>query len=238
MENKELEPNNTITTNEISLIDLALVVVKRKKLVGFIFTIIFTLGIIYSLTQTSTTSTHYTYTTSIFIGGRTVNDKTVYLQPPTSVLANIQSIHIPQALSKSSHAHEVKTELLKNSGVITLTTSSSKPNDNSVIELLDSISALAISDHNKYYEAIKSSLNSTEQHQDSTNTALQLVSLTKSSTLDEVQTNKITNTTPAKSTNKILVVSVISGLLLSIFSAFFAEFIIKIRSTIKESAIL
>lgn len=233
MSPNELEPNNSITSNEITLIDLALTVLKRKRLVAIVFIIIFSLGIIYSLTQTSTTSTHYTYTTSIFIGGRTVNDKIVYLQPPTSVLADIQYIHIPQVLSKTPHAYEVKTELLKNSGVITLTTSSQRPDDNNVISLLNSIGSLAIINHDKYYEAIKTSLASKAQ-QDSATTALQIVSLKKSSMLDEPQINKVTSVTPAKSTKKILVVSLIGGLLLSVFSAFIAEFITKVRYTIKN----
>ncbi len=81
--------------NEINLLDLALVLVRRKALIGIILIIFITAGTFYSLAQTDTVTTTYDYETSIFIGSRTVNNRTVYLEPPATLLSNIQYIYIP-----------------------------------------------------------------------------------------------------------------------------------------------
>ncbi|NOY72259.1 MAG: hypothetical protein GXP14_07765, partial [Gammaproteobacteria bacterium] len=172
MKNKELDEIKPIyiyeacysPENEINLLDLALVLIRRKVLIGIILIIFITAGTFYSLMQTDTVTTTYDYETSIFIGSRTVNNRTIYLEPPATLLSNIQYIYIPFFLSNLEKKHTtpatlekkytISATLPKNSGVIILKTSSTEADDADAINLLTAISKKAIADHGKYYESI------------------------------------------------------------------------------------
>jgi len=145
MKNKELDEIKPVyiheacysADNEINLLDLALVLVHRKALIGIILIIFITAGTFYSLMQTDTVTTTYDYVTPIFIGSRTVNNRTVYLEPPVTLLSNIRYIYIPLFLSNLEKKYTtaatlekkytVSATLPKNSGVIILKTSSTEP---------------------------------------------------------------------------------------------------------------
>lgn len=244
MKNKELDKVKPIyvhedcysTDDEINLLDLVLVLVRRKMLIGFILILSTIFGLFYSMTQTDTETTTYNYETSILIGHRTVNNHTEYLEPPSTLLSYIKHLYIPLFLSSSESENEYKVTAIlpKNSGIIILRTSSTSPDDTNAIELLRSISNRAIADHDKYYESIKTSLNSTGDTENPANIALQLASLKKSFTTAKPRVIKVTSVTPGKSPKLILIISIFGGLFIAIFAAFFAEFISKVKQRMDE----
>lgn len=251
MKNKELDELKPIYIHEtcyspgdeINLLDLALVLVRRKALIGIILIIFIAGGTFYSMSQTDTVTTTYNYETSIFIGSCTANNKTLYLEPPATLLSNIRYIYTPLLLPSLEKKYTVSATLPQNSGVILLKTSSTEANDSNAINLLTAISKKAIAKHDKYYDAIRTSLISTrarlvssEEPANLTDIALQLASLKKSSTLDKPHITKVESVKTAKSPKLIITISFFSGLLFAIFAAFFAEFISKVKQRTDEKS--
>ena len=258
MKNKELDEIKPVyiheacysTDNEINLLDLALVLIRKKMLIGTILTIFIAAGALYSLTQADIVTTTYDYETSILIGSRTVNSRTVYLEPPATLLSNIQYIYIPRILSGGEYKYAVSATLPPDSGVIILKTNSTKADDADAINLLKIISTEAIADHDKYYESLKSSLTAAktsatphganlmpfDTQKNPTDIALQLASLKKSSTLDKPIITEVASETTSKSPKLIMAISIFGGLFFAIFAAFFAEFISKVKEKQNEAA--
>ncbi|MFK5854551.1 MAG: hypothetical protein QM503_00380 [Bacteroidota bacterium] len=250
MKNNELENSkpvyiqNTIYSpeSEISLIDIALVLVRRKTLIGVVLITFVSLGVFFSLSQKSAETGLYDYETSIFIGSRTVNGNTVYLEPPATLLSNIQYIYIPQFVTKSDN-RLVITASSPDSGIITVTTTSSTNNDADAIKLLSAISSKAIADHGKYYESIRTSLsssiknhfNSVDKPIDLTNLSLQMASLKGSSTLELPRITKVVPADSSKSFKLILAISLFGGLFVGVFLAFFSELVSKVREASTKS---
>jgi len=77
--------------DEISLIDLWLVLVRRKKLLFTIFLLIVVLG----LALAFVTPKKYGYSTSIEIGSRVIQDRVQPIESPETLLAKIQESYIP-----------------------------------------------------------------------------------------------------------------------------------------------
>ena len=237
MKNNELEELKPVyiheasssANDEISLVDLALVLVRRKRLIGLILITFISIGIIFILSQKPTKTTVYKYETSIHIGSRTMMNKTVFLEPPSTLLSSIKYIHIPSILPKSDRKYSITASLLKNSGIIVLKTSSDKANDLAAIDLLTTISHQAIANHDKYYNAIKNSLKAINNTEDPTDIALQLASLKTSSTSAKPDELEITTVNTGKSPKLILAFSIISGLIMALLVAFFAEFVSKVK---------
>ena len=221
--------------NEVNLVDLALIIMQRKKLAIFVFIVFLVLGVVFSISQTSVTSTHYNYETSINIGNRTVEHTTVYLEPPATILSNIQYSYIPYFLSETKKNYNITANIQPGSGIILLKTSSAEPDDKIAINLLKTISNKAIADHNKYYETIKSSLQSIKDPINPTDTALQLASLKNTTALTTPRITKTTETANDKNPKLILAISITSGLIVALFSIFFAEFIAKVKERKNET---
>lgn len=237
MQNNELEElksmhtkkENYISDDEISLIDMALVLIRRKILIGSILTTSVIFGLFFSLSQSNTATNLYNYETSIFIGGRTLNSSTVFLEPPNTVLNNIKYIYIPQVTSNYENKYLITVDSPINSGIISLKTQSKVRDDPIAINLLTSISNKAISNHDIYFDSIKASLSSTSNPENPTDIALQLASLKKTSTLAHPIITEDNPEITLKSPVFILILSVFIGLFVAIFAVFLAEFIAKVK---------
>lgn len=238
MENKDLEGSSPIhnrhskhlENDEISLVDLALILISRRKVVGIVFVLFFGLGVVYSFSQTDNITTHYQYETTIVIGSRTAYNETLYLEPPITLLSNIQYLYAPLVLAEFEGEYEITAETLKGSGIIIITTTSSTANDTTAIGLLTSLSNRAIKEHNSYYESIQTSLKNIENPENPTDVAIQLASLKKSTTLDTPRSTEIKTATSIKTPKLIFIISIFGGLLFAIFAAFIAEFISKVKN--------
>lgn len=244
MKNNEIEKKQLIIKdeadsqrpNEISLVDIALIIIKHRLLASSMFILILISGTSFVLLQTDKTATKYNYQTTISIGNRTVIDRTVYLEQPATLLAKLVHQYIPRAKQELNSNHSIAANIPSNSGIIVLRTTSDNDNDEIAIQLLNRVSELATIDHEKYYSSIELSLNKLSKNDDTVEIALQLSSLKKTSfsrtpivTKDTPLVTEETITIPAKNPKLILALTLVSGLILAVFSAFFMEFIEKIR---------
>ena len=81
------------TEDEISLIDLVMILVNRKRLISLIFIGFIVLGIAVALL----TPKQYIYSTSLEIGSQIISDSINPFESPETLLAKIQHVFIPQA---------------------------------------------------------------------------------------------------------------------------------------------
>ena len=77
--------------DEISLIDLWLVLVRRKKLLIAIFAVIVVIGLVLAFVIPK----KYSFSTSIEIGSRVIQDRVQPIESPETLLAKIQESYIP-----------------------------------------------------------------------------------------------------------------------------------------------
>ena len=77
--------------DEISLIDLWLVLVRRKKLLIATFVVIVVIGLVLAFVIPK----KYSYSTSIEIGSRVIEDRVQPIESPETLLAKIQESYIP-----------------------------------------------------------------------------------------------------------------------------------------------
>ena len=95
--------------DEISLIDLWLVLVRRKKLLFTIFLLIVVLG----LALAFVTPKKYGYSTSIEIGSRVIQDRVQPIESPETLLAKIQESYIPFVQLQYRNQNENDEEIYK-----------------------------------------------------------------------------------------------------------------------------
>ncbi len=237
MKNNEIEKNQLIGAdeiksqkpNEISFVDIALIIIKHKLLASSIFILTLVTGTSFILLQTDKMVTKYNYQTTISVGNRTVVDRTVYLEQPATLLAKLVHQYIPRAKQELNSNLSVTANIPPNSGIIVLQTNSADGNDKVATQLLNRVSELATIDHDKYYSSIELSLNKLSKNDDTVEIALQLSSLKKTSFSRTPVVTKEATTIPAKNPKLILALTLVSGLILAVFSAFFMEFIEKIK---------
>ncbi|MCW9014466.1 MAG: Wzz/FepE/Etk N-terminal domain-containing protein [Gammaproteobacteria bacterium] len=245
--------------DEISLIDLAMVLILRKKMIGIILTLFIALGITAALLIPK----KYTYSTSIEIGSQIINGTINSFESPQTLLAKLQHSFIPRTLNEHQQLnpeddkkYKINASIPKSSEIIVLEIKATEDQADSVIKLLQNITQKATQDHSRIFESVKRNLQSRLQQ---ANTKLaKLGSGTdnqgeKTSLQDNIenysaQLANLRNTReilpPMKSieptgTSRILIViiAIFSGLFIAIFTAFFAEFATKVREKSSESSI-
>ena len=116
---KETEVYN----DEISLIDLAKVLIRRKKTVYLIFSII----VILAMASALLSPKNFSYTTTIEIGQRIENGQVKLIDEPATLLVKINKTYIPlaqQLYLEQNPDHKnvlkIKTEVPKKSKIIVL----------------------------------------------------------------------------------------------------------------------
>lgn len=260
---QELKPiyiheNTYQSANEVSLIDLAMVLIKRKAL---IITIIIGF-LIFSISVALLTSKKYTYSTSLEIGSQIINDNIRPFESPQTLSAKLQNGFIPKALSKQhktsqkdSPKFKIEVSIPKDSKIVVLKAVGTDEKGNIINKLLQDTANFAIEDHNRVYEAVRKNLTSqieqTEIELSSLNTAEDSyedkarllksdISLLQSQLANLRGTRQILppmkSTEPTGTNKKLLVIaSMLIGLFVSILAAFFVEFIFKIQERSRES---
>ena len=94
------------TDDEISLVDLALVLVKRIKLISLIIVIFILFGFV--ITQFVTKQ--YTYSTSLEIDNQMIGGNIKAFESPHTLLAKLEHSFIPQALNELSKSRPNKDD--------------------------------------------------------------------------------------------------------------------------------
>ena len=137
--------------DEISLIDLFLVIKRRKKSVFyavFIFTILST---VFALAKSDV----YRYAASIEIGSRLVNNKIVKIDSPATVLAKLTEGYIPLVLAENLNANtskdtispKISGRIPKGSEIIVLETKGVKEHEDVYVRLLIEVIKKIKDDH-------------------------------------------------------------------------------------------
>jgi len=147
--------------DEISLIDLWIVLVKRKKLFFGILLAILPIG----LTATVVIPEEYSYKTSIEIGSRIVNGVVQPIESPETLLAKIQESYIPLIQSKYRQENqafdkefEIKARIPKGSQIIVLESKGIEETKGIYEDLQRSVVEEVKDDHRRVLEIIRNDL--------------------------------------------------------------------------------
>ena len=243
------------TENEISLIDLAMVLVNRKKLIIQIFTVFVILGIAAALLIPK----KYSYSTSIEIGSQIIDGSVKSFESPQTLLAKLQHNFIPQTLNEhqlsnpaDENKYKIKASVPKNSDIIVLEVKGTKKQADLMKSLLISTTQQAVLDHSRIFDSVKRNLLSQIELANTkltnlgsgTNNRAEKTSLQSSIEGYSSQLANLRNTReilpPMKSleasgTNRklIVIIAAFAGLFIAVFAAFFAEFVVKVKEQIK-----
>lgn len=95
--------------DEINLVDLWLVLVKRRAVLGSVALFCVLAGLLYA----SLVPRNYQYSTSIEIGTRFIGAKLEMIEPPETLLAKIQESYIPLARQEYLTKHSEQDSVLK-----------------------------------------------------------------------------------------------------------------------------
>ena len=149
------------TEDEISLLDLAMVVVKRKKLFSLIFTGFIALGIAAALLNPK----KYTYSTSIEIGSQIISGTISPFESPQTLLAKTQHVFIPQTLNEQRQTnpedkkiYKITASIPKSSIIIILEIKGAEDETDLLKSLLQDIAQKAILDHSRIYDSVRKNI--------------------------------------------------------------------------------
>ena len=144
--------------DEISLVDLWLVLVKRKNVFFFIILISFLAGLLYAFLKPLA----YEFSTSIEVGLRSDG---VVIEPTQSVLAKLQEAYIPLVLSvhnvdvpEEAKITEIKSSVAKGSDIIRLSVKGNESNESVYKSLLNSVVEKITTDHKRVSSLVKNDL--------------------------------------------------------------------------------
>lgn len=243
--------------DQINLIDLALILVRRKTMIVGIFIFTVVLGIISSIILPQ----KYTFSTSLEIGSQIINGLVNPFESPETLLAKLQHSFIPKALNEhyksspdDSNKYKIKAKVPKDSSIIVLEIKGAEGKAEVLSHLLQNITQKAIIDHNRIYESVKRNLLSRLEQSNAKLEGLgsgadnraQKANLQSSIEGYSAQLVNLRNTReilpPMKSNEPsglsqkiILALAIAGGAFISIFMAFFAEFIVLVRERGNDS---
>lgn len=256
-DNKELKPvyiheAGYFTRDEISLVDISLVLVRNKSLFYIVFLLVLLIGSAVALYLPE----KFSYTSTIEIGHQVENGKARQLEPSSTLLAKLEHGYISQVIldyRKTNPDDDEKYEIIasepeSNSSILLLQTEGTEDQEEILIDFLASITQYAIDDHNRIYLSVKNDL---ESRLKQANTNLNLLRKSNNNETEVAsyqniveslssQLSNLTNTRvatqPIKSlepvsteSSVIVLTSAFVGLVLGIFVVFITEFISKIK---------
>jgi len=144
--------------DEISLVDLWLVLVKRKNILFFMVLFSFVVGLLYVFSKPLV----YEFGTSIEIGSRVDG---VTIEPIQSVLAKLQEAYIPLVLSsynasalEKNKITDIESSVTKGSGIIRLSIAGRENNEDIYKSLLNEIVEKITADHKRVSSLVKNDL--------------------------------------------------------------------------------
>lgn len=261
-EKQELKPvyiheANYSAKDEISLVDLALILIRRKIMIAVIFFSIVALGVVTAwLTPKS-----YTFSTSIETGSRVIDGTVIPFEAPEPLLAKMQNVFIPQTLNEQRQSnpedkkqYKIIARIPKSSVIIVLEIKGTEDKADLMTTLLQKITRQAVQDHKRIHDAVKNSLIALKKRSET-----ELISLgAKGDSLEgktqilheniEIYQSQLANLRntreilppmrsiePTGTSRKlIMIIAIFAGVFLGVFSAFFAEFIAKVKERSNE----
>ena len=243
--------------DEISLVDLAVILARRKALIIFIITIFMALGIAKALL----TPKQYTVSASIEIGSQIIEGNVNFFESPQNLLAKLQNSFIPLTLNTyqlsnpdDKNNYIIRSSVPSSSEIIVLEMNGTEDEVSLMTTFLQNVIQKAIQNHNRIFGTVKqnlvTSINQAKAERTGLNSNENLQSEKIKNLKDEIEIYKLQlanllNTReispPMKSnlptgTGKKLIVTLalFAGIFLAIFAAFLAEFIARVKE--KSSA--
>ncbi len=244
-----------LANTEISMVDLAMVLLRRRKIIAGVVAPIIILSVAAALMMPS----KYTYSASIAIGHQVIDGIFTSFESPQTLLAKLEHGYIQQTLNEYSQStnkdmkeYEIKASIPKNSKIIVVELKGTEDQVELISSLLHDLTNKAINDHSKIYEAIKKNLNTQKRQAKLELSSLdnEIVNQTEiirmlrnSIEIFESQLVNLQNTReiipPTKSIEPtglsgklIVIIAALTGLFLGVFLAFFAEFLDKVKEKI------
>ena len=241
--------------DEIGIIDLAMVLVHRKVLIAVIFMIFIASGVAVALY----TPKAYSYSLTIEIGSQIINGSVISFESPQALLAKLKHSYIPKTLSKHRQSHpddknkyKIKSSVPSGSNITLLEINGTKDQEDTIKELLQTISQYAIADHDRIFKTIKidleARLNQTKNElkslKNSNNNATDIMATQNIESLaSQIANLRMTREVmpPMRSLDPIgssqktnIIIFAFAGIFLGIFTAFFTEFVSKVQQRIDE----
>lgn len=156
-------------TDEISLVDLARVVWRHRRPVYYTAAAFVVLGIATALLLPK----KYAYTTTIEIGTRIEDQKTVPLELPDTTLAKIREGYIPMAQQEYLQAHagddrafKVEARIPKGSQLIVLESTAKEQDEPVYQEIQARVVQNLVTDHNRVFNIMRSGIELAKQRAD------------------------------------------------------------------------
>ncbi|VAW57454.1 hypothetical protein MNBD_GAMMA07-973 [hydrothermal vent metagenome] len=242
---------NYSADDEISLIDLVLVLVKRVKLISAII-IIF---ILFAFISTQLVTKQYTYSTSLEIGNQMINGAIKSFESPQTLLAKLQHSFIPQVLNEqyktnpsSDKQYKIEANIPKGSAIIVLEIKGPAEQRDVMTGLLLKTFKKVRLDHGRIYNSVKQLLSANLKQAKAELTLLKtdtnnVTEITTKQNLIESYSSRLASlrntreiSPPMQSLSPkgvgkalIFIITVLAGIFIAIFAAFFAEFVTKVR---------
>jgi uncharacterized protein involved in exopolysaccharide biosynthesis len=240
------------TDDEISLIDLTMVLVRRKRMIAITTTFIIALGVIAALL----TPKSYTFSTTIDIGSQIIGGTIKPFESPQTLLAKIQHVFIPQTLNEQRQTNsediknfKIKASIPKNSVIIILKINGTENESDLITGLLQNVTQQAIQDHQRIYNAakqnllalkeqLKTELAALEPAKDNwanerrllkSNLEVHVAALANLRNTHEIMPPMRSIEATGTSRKLIVIIAAFLGIFLAVFAAFLAEFIAKVK---------
>lgn len=147
-----------LESDEISLIDLWLVLARRKKLIGIIVLISIISGLVIAFSKTS----NYKYYTTIEIGSKILEGKIQLIEEPKQLLAKIEGSYIPLALNEVKEnkqtdetLYDLEASIPKDSQVIELSGKGPLSEQEQYVKLLNRVVESIKADHDNLLKVLR-----------------------------------------------------------------------------------
>ena len=242
---------NYSADDEISLFDLTMVLVRRKRMIAITTTVIILLGVVAALLVPKS----YTFATSIEIGSQILGGAIKPFESPETLLAKMQHVFIPQALNEQRQTnpedetkYKITASIPKSSVIIVLEIKGTEDETDFLKSLLQSITQKATLDHGRIYDSVRKNIASrlkqatsvlqmlkkSDGNETEIATQQNLIEAYSSQLANLRETREILppmkSIEPTGTSRKLIVIiAAFAGIFLAVFSAFFAEFVSKIK---------
>ncbi len=244
--------------DEISLVDLIIMLIRRKKMLIAIMCMVTTVGAGMALLVPKM----YTFSTSIEIGGQVIDGTNRPFESPQTLLAKLQYSFIPQILYKQQLAnpndrrYTISPREPRSSGIIVLEVKGTEDQADLLIDLLRQVTEKTIQDHKRIYEAVKenltllktqaeggiASLNSKKDRPTEEIRLLEYRIDTYNSKIANLRNTRevsspIRSVDPAGNRKSLIIIAFFVGVFVAVFAVFFAEFISRIKEARLQSSV-
>ena len=243
--------------DEISLVDLTMVLVRRKTMIAIITSVIISIGVIAALLVPKS----YTFATSIEIGSQIIGGSIKPFESPQTLLAKMQHVFIPHALNEQRQTnpedetkYKITANIPKSSVIIVLEIKGTEDKTDLLKSLLQSITQKATLDHGRIYDSVRKNiasrlkqatsvlqmLKNSNDNETEISTQQNLIEVYSSQLANMRETREILppmkSMEPTGTSRKLIVIiAAFAGVFLGVFSAFFAEFVSKVREANRQN---